>query len=268
VDGAPRPNAIELLVLQGTSFCNIDCSYCYLPGRLDKRRMSQNVLSAVLAKVFGSRFVSGALTVFWHAGEPLVLPRSLYARAMDMAADLAPPGLSVTHNIQTDGLLLDEASCRFIAERGVRLGLSPDGPAFLHDAARRTRSGAGTHARVMRSVALLRSEGVPFHVITVLRRESLAHADALFDFYLAHGIREVALQHRGDRRRSPGVVACRCCRRGRVSRLPGAVPRPHARGAGCDRAAGAGLGFGRDRRRPAARLQPGGRSVSDPLRHA
>ena len=183
---------IELLVLQGTGFCNIECSYCYLPGRTDTRRMSEATVRAILTKVLESRFVSGSITVCWHAGEPLVLPRAFYARAMDMAADLAPPGLSVTHNTQTNGLLLDDAWCRFIAERGVRLGLSLDGPAFLHDAARRTRSGAGTHARVMRSVGMLHAHGVPFHVITVLRRESLAHADALFDFYVAHGIREVA----------------------------------------------------------------------------
>lgn len=186
------PQAIELLVLQGTGFCTIDCSYCYLPGRTDTRRMSDETLRIVLAKVLRSRFVSEALTICWHAGEPLVLPRSFYARAIALAASLAPPGLRLTHNIQTNGMLLDEAWCGFLREHGIRLGLSLDGPDFLHDAARRTRSGEGTHARVMRGVTLLQRHGVPFHVITVLRSESLDHADALFDFYVENGLREVA----------------------------------------------------------------------------
>lgn len=183
--------AVELLVLQGTGFCNIDCAYCYLPGRNDRGRMRPGTLSTVLARVLGSRFVRGQIVLCWHAGEPLVLPRSFSAAAIAEAAALAPPGLALRHNIQTNGTLLDDAWASFIATHGIRLGLSLDGPAFLHDAARRTRRGGGTHAAVMAAVDRLRRHGVPFHVIAVLRRESLGHADALFEFYRAHGIREV-----------------------------------------------------------------------------
>jgi uncharacterized protein len=268
VDGAPRPNAIELLVLQGTSFCNIDCSYCYLTGRLDKRRMSQTSLSAVLAKVFGSRFVSRRAHRLLARRRAAGLAAFVLRQGDGHGGRPCTPGLSVTHNIQTNGLLLDEAWCRFIAERGVRLGLSLDGPALLHDAARRTRSGAGTHARVMRPVALLRSEGVPFHVITVLRRESLAHADALFDFYLAHGIREVAFNIEeidGEARASSLADAAAedefraflARFLARMREAPGAIVLREQ--AWASAAIAAGL---------PTRLQPGGRSVSDPLRHA
>lgn len=189
---APPPPRIELLVLQGTGFCNIDCRYCYLPGRDDRRRMPPATLATVLAKVLRSRFVGGEIVLCWHAGEPLVLPRRFYADAIATASALAPPGLRVRHNIQTNATLLDDAWPGFIAEHDIRLGLSLDGPAFLHDAARLTRQGRGTHAAVMAAVARLRQHNVPFHVITVLRRESLRHPDSLFDFYRAHGIREVA----------------------------------------------------------------------------
>ena len=35
---------LELLVLQPTPFCNINCSYCYLPDRQSTRRMTPDTL--------------------------------------------------------------------------------------------------------------------------------------------------------------------------------------------------------------------------------
>ena len=73
----------------------------------------------------------------------------------------------------------------------MRVGVSVDGPAFLHDARRTTRSGKGTHARVVRGMETLRRGGVPFHVITVLTRDALDYPDELHAFYVEHGIEQV-----------------------------------------------------------------------------
>src|SRR5262249_18078474 len=72
------------------------------------------------------------------------------------------------------------------------IGLSIDGPAELHDACRRTRAGDGTFERTMRGLRILQDNAVPFHVITVLTRESIRSPHALFDFYAANGITNVA----------------------------------------------------------------------------
>ena len=56
---------------------------------------------------------------------------------------------------------------------------------------RRTRSGKGTHARVMQGIDTLRRNGVPFHVICVIGAQSLDAVDELMDFFIAEGIRDV-----------------------------------------------------------------------------
>jgi uncharacterized protein len=71
------------------------------------------------------------------------------------------------------------------------VGLSIDGPAEFHDSSRRTRTGLGTHAAVMRAARLLHEEQIAFHVITVLTEKALAKPDELFDFYVRNGIAEV-----------------------------------------------------------------------------
>jgi uncharacterized protein len=180
-----------LLVLQPTPFCNLDCRYCYLPDRGNRARMSMATLEAALRRVAEAGLVGGELSVVWHAGEPLVVPRGWYAEALALTRAVLPVGVRVNHNIQTNATLIDNAWCSFITEHQVRVGVSVDGPAFLHDAARRTRRGGETHALVMRGVRRLQAAGVPAHAICVLSRASLDHADAIYDFFVEAGIREV-----------------------------------------------------------------------------
>jgi uncharacterized protein len=92
-------------------------------------------------------------------------------------------GVPVHQSFQTNATLIDEEWCSFIRAHGVRVGVSVDGPAFLHDRCRRTRGGEGTHARVLRGMSLLREHGIPFHVITVLTRPSLDYPDELYELY-------------------------------------------------------------------------------------
>ncbi|MGA7871223.1 MAG: cyclophane-forming radical SAM/SPASM peptide maturase GrrM/OscB [Candidatus Binatus sp.] len=183
---------LELLVLQPTPFCNLDCTYCYLPERDSKRRMSDATLNRVFEFVFSSGIVEQGFTVVWHAGEPMVLPIAYYERAIEIVSAHNPGGLQVGHSFQTNGVLIDDAWCEFFKAHRVNVGVSVDGPAFLHDRNRKTRKGGGTHHRVMEGIRRLQSNEVPFHVISVLTGESLDYADELFDFYIENEIREIA----------------------------------------------------------------------------
>ncbi|MEK8050316.1 cyclophane-forming radical SAM/SPASM peptide maturase GrrM/OscB [Ideonella sp. DXS22W] len=180
---------LQLLVLQPSPFCNLDCRYCYLPDRQQRARMALPVLDRVMAQLMASGLVGPALSVVWHAGEPMAVPRRWYEAAFDVIARHAA-GRPVTHHMQTNGVLIDDAWCRFFQRHDVRVGVSIDGPAALHDAQRRTRDGRGTHARVMQGIAQLRAAGIGFHTIAVLTRPALAQPDAVFDFFAGLGTRE------------------------------------------------------------------------------
>lgn len=183
--------AIDLLVVQPTPFCNIDCRYCYLPERSSKAVVASHTLHNLFSQVFASGWVQGGLSVVWHAGEPMVLPIAFYRDAFAMVERLRPPEVTVVHSFQTNGTLIDEAWCAFFAEERVNLGVSIDGPKHLHDRNRVTRSGRGTFDRTIAGIRLLRRHGVPFHVISVLSSESLAAPAGMFDFYVGEGIERV-----------------------------------------------------------------------------
>lgn len=179
---------ISLLVLQPSPFCNINCDYCYLPNRTSTKRMAMPVLENAIARTFASDLVRGDLTIIWHAGEPLAVPISWYEEAFAIIQRVAPPGPRILHSFQSNGTLINEAWCAFLKRHNVSIGLSIDGPAFLHDAHRKTRRGEGTHAQGMRGLRLLREHGIPFHVIAVITREALGHAEEIFDFFESAGV--------------------------------------------------------------------------------
>ncbi len=182
---------LALLVIQPTPFCNIDCDYCYLPTRNDKSRMHMETLRAALQWVFAGGLIGEDLSIVWHAGEPLVLSPDYYRQAFAVINELCPPEVTVRHSIQTNGTLIDDGWCELIRGAEINVGLSVDGPAWLHDQHRRTRSGRGTHDAVMRGLKKLQAHDIPVHAICLLTRESLRHADGLFDFFIGCGIRDV-----------------------------------------------------------------------------
>jgi uncharacterized protein len=184
---------LQLLVMQSTPLCNIDCAYCYLPDRQNPKRMCPETVDAVYTDLITERFVGKQFTTVWHAGEPLTASIRFYADAVKSSRRLAERGCKVVHSIQTNATLVNDDWCEFFKESGVRIGVSIDGPADLHDRNRRSRSGQGTHSRVMQGVSLLRRHGIEFHVICVLTHHSLDYPDALIAFFASIGIQRLGL---------------------------------------------------------------------------
>ena len=189
--GLPTGGTIDLLVIQPTPFCNLDCDYCYLPFRQSKQRITPDILKQIFRRAFESSALGDQFTVVWHAGEPLVLPVSFYRDAIEIITRHNSRGVTVNHSFQTNGTLITPAWCEFVREHHLRIGVSVDGPEFLHDRHRKTRSGRGTWSKVMRGIAVLNEHRIPFHIITVLTADSLDYPDEMFAFYKEHGIRQI-----------------------------------------------------------------------------
>jgi len=182
---------ISLLVLQPSPFCNINCDYCYLPNRASKKRMPLEIVAATIEKVFAADLVLGPLTVIWHAGEPLAVPISYYEEAFEEIRRKAPAGAEVRHCMQSNGTLINEAWCQFVSDHNVSIGLSIDGPADMHDAHRKTRSGRGSHHAAMAGLRRLQAHGIPFHVISVITQHSLGRAKDIYHFFYDLGISQL-----------------------------------------------------------------------------
>lgn len=182
-----------LIVIQPTPFCNIDCSYCYLPERSSKKSASMELIERIAEAVFEARWWTGTYTFLWHLGEPLSLPTTYYAEAFAIIEQSSRRhDRSYVHSFQTNATLLNQQWVDFLKVQGVRVGVSVDGPAFIHDRCRQTRGGRGTHARTMQGIRLLQAAGVAFGTISVLTNYTLDFADEMLAFFDESGISEIA----------------------------------------------------------------------------
>jgi hypothetical protein len=85
----------------------------------------------------------------------------------------------VRNGIQTNGTLLNEEWCRFLAAESFSVGLSLDGPAELHDPNRRTLGGEPTHAQAMRAYELLRKAGIHTDILCVVHNVNVRRRHCL-----------------------------------------------------------------------------------------
>ena len=174
--------------------CNLDCRYCYyldktgLFARGERYRMSDAVLEAYVRE-FIAASPGPTVHFVWHGGEPTLAGRELYRRALDYQARYLPQGWRAVNNLQTNGTLLDDRWCSFLAANEFSVGLSLDGPAALHDAGRPDRRGRPSHERALRGLELLRSHGIEPDVLCTLNAATATAPLGVYRFFLDAGVR-------------------------------------------------------------------------------
>lgn len=186
---------INLVIIQPTSFCNLNCDYCYLPDRARRNELDPELIDPIFRRIFESPFVGESFTVCWHAGEPLAVPIAFYEDAFARIAAAArrydARGTHIVQSLQTNAVPINQAWCDLFLAHDVQVGVSIDGPDFIHDAHRKTRAGGGSHAAAMRGVRLLQQNGVPYNVIAVISERSLDYPDEIFAFFMDNGMTDV-----------------------------------------------------------------------------
>lgn len=205
---------VHLAVIQPTSFCNINCAYCYLPGRAGTHKMAKTTLERTFHLLLRApHHLTSPLPVSWHASEPLVMPQDFYTQAFELQKLIAP-AVSIENCFQTNATLLNQDWCDFIKHWNIRVGISVDGPKWIHDANRVDRAGRGTFDRVRRGIELLQTNGIEFSAIGVLSRKSLEYPDEIWAFFrdisvdwLSLNFEDVEGAHSKSSLSDPAIVA-------------------------------------------------------------
>ena len=174
-----------LLVLQPIDLCNLNCTYCYLPGRRDPGRMSAALLAEILRKSLSlsPRVVSGSTTLVWHGGEPLLAGIDFYRMADRLIQKYKPAGLAVAQAVQTNATFVTDEWARWFAASDVSVSVSIDGPKSIHDRARVNWSRNGSFDGVMAGIECLRRNGIPLRAICVVSAFGLDCAADVYYFF-------------------------------------------------------------------------------------
>ena len=145
------------------SRCNMKCDYCYYLAT-EYPQASDLLMSADTLEHLIRQYIEASpgpvVSFTWHGGEPTLAGLDFFRTAVALQKKYLPAGWSCWNSLQTNGLLLDDAWCAFLAAEHFDVGLSIDGTAPIHDTHRRDLGGSATHDRTAGAIALLKKHGV------------------------------------------------------------------------------------------------------------
>jgi uncharacterized protein len=119
----------------------------------------------------------------WHGGEPTVLGLDYFRKIVALQRKHQPSGRRITNGMQTNGTLLDEDWCDFLAAEGFAVGLSLDGPKEMHDRHRVTKDQRPTYEQTMRGYELLRRHRIDCDILCVVNAHNVQHPLQVYRFF-------------------------------------------------------------------------------------
>ena len=170
------------------SICNLDCLYCYY---LEKQnlypegepfRMPDDILEEYIVQHIDAS-PETVISFSWHGGEPTLLGLDFFRKIVAFQRKHKPANRRIVNGIQTNGTLLDEDWCRFLATEEFAVGLSLDGPREMHDRYRLTKDGKPTHAQTMRGHELLQEHGVYTDILCVVNVHNVRSPLRVYRFF-------------------------------------------------------------------------------------
>ena len=179
--------AFHLMAKPGGSRCNLACHYCFYLRKGDlypgsRFRMSDEVLKEYIRQTIESHCIP-EVTFAWQGGEPTLMGRGFFEKAMGLQKYYCRPGMVIHNTIQTNGILLDDGWCEFFRKNRFLVGISIDGPRELHDACRTDAAGKGTFDRVMKGLALLKKHKVDFNILCTVNAVNGDHPLEVYRFF-------------------------------------------------------------------------------------
>ncbi len=190
--------------------CNLRCTYCFY---LEKHALFPDGESFRMSDDVQERFIrdyirwqnTPEIEFAWQGGEPTLLGVDFFRRTVALQQHYSD-GRLIRNSLQTNGTLLDDEWCAFLAQHKFLVGLSLDGPQDVHDRHRVYADGRGSFQDVMRGLHCLKKHGVEFNSLTCMHRDNGGEGRRIYRFLRDEGIRH--MQFIPIVERTAGTAAC------------------------------------------------------------
>ncbi len=178
------------------ALCNLRCQYCYY---LEKKSLYpdriQYLMDNDLLEIYIKQHIQASgqniINFSWHGGEPLLAGRDFFTNVIELQRRYKPEGSIVVNGIQTNGTLLDNDWCEFLASEGFIIGLSIDGTEVMHDLFRRTVNNEKTSHLVIQGVKLLKKYGIIPELLCVVNSENVAYPLEIYHYFKKLGAKYI-----------------------------------------------------------------------------
>ncbi|MGF6775539.1 anaerobic sulfatase maturase [Paraburkholderia sp. GAS334] len=194
-ESTESPQGLHLMAKPIGPLCNLDCSYCFylekeslFPAR-QRFRMSDSVLRSYVQRYIAAQ-TTPEVEFTWQGGEPTLMGLDFFERAVAYQREFAGDK-AIRNTLQTNGTLLDDTWCEFLARERFLVGLSLDGPREVHDLYRPDKQGRSSFDDVMRGLACMKRHGVEFNVLVTVARDVAKYPLEIYRFLKESGVRHI-----------------------------------------------------------------------------
>ena len=183
----------QVMVKPIAAVCNLDCTYCYYLEKKDLYpkaklfRMPDDLLESYISQHIEAT-PGETISFSWHGGEATLLGIDYFRRIVELQRKYIPAGKSVRNGMQTNGTMLDDEWCLFLAKERFAIGLSIDGPRELHDCYRYAKNGKATHRQVIQAYRMLHQYGVQTDVLCVVHNINVMQPGIVYRFFKDLGV--------------------------------------------------------------------------------
>jgi uncharacterized protein len=168
--------------------CNLACHYCYYikKGSLYPEeksfRMSDELLEQYIVQHINA-FPGPDIFFSWHGGEPTLAGLQYFQRIVELQQKHQSENCRILNGLQTNGTLLNDDWCRFLAKENFIVGISIDGPEDLHSIYRCAKDGKPSFEDTIRGYKLLKSHRIPCEILCVVNSQNVGFPLQVYRYF-------------------------------------------------------------------------------------
>lgn len=175
------------LLIKLASRCNLACTYCYWfrdEGVYRTPKLMTEIVEDALIERLATHIIRYGLKSFnciFHGGEPLLFGIDRFKKLIGKMEIVGKSTDCVMeYSITTNGVLINEEWSAIFKYHSVRVAVSIDGTASVHDNFRKKINGRGSHSAAVRGYQLLKQIGLQPNIIAVCDPKSDPEATLKF----------------------------------------------------------------------------------------
>jgi uncharacterized protein len=183
--------AFSLLIKPASADCNLRCAYCFylekaaLYPSCASHRMTDKVLETLIGTYMRTRQPQYAFA--WQGGEPTLMGEAFFHRVTELQTKHGFSGASVANHLQTNAVLMTGKLAEHLARYNFLVGVSLDGPAYIHDCFRKFSNGIGSHAKVVQGIRVLRRHSVETNILTLVTSCNASKGREVYEYLVDEG---------------------------------------------------------------------------------
>lgn len=185
-----------IMIKPASSACNLRCKYCFYADLAGKRdtysfgKMTEDTVDKILNNVRLGLEDGDRMTFAFQGGEPTLVGLEWYRRFVSKVK-MWKGNYSINYALQTNGTMLDDDWCEFLAQNHFLVGISIDAMPKTHNSCRLDINGKGTYRQADEAVRLMRKHHVEFNVLCTLTSDMARHPQQVWNWICQNDFRYV-----------------------------------------------------------------------------